>query len=151
LLLGRQKLPILDWTVAGGACQGAYVLADVEKPEVILIATGSEVAVALEAQGLLADEGISARVVSMPSWELFEAQPEAYRRAVLPPVVTARVAVEAGVSFGWERYVGLRGEIIGIDRFGASAPYEVLAEEFNFTAVEVADRARSCLERVNSS
>ena len=151
LLLGRQKLPILDWTVAAGACQGAYVLADVEKPEVILIATGSEVPVALEAQGLLADGGISARVVSMPSWELFEAQPEAYRQAVLPPAVTARVAVEAGVSFGWERYVGLRGEIVGIDRFGASAPYEVLAEEFNFTAVEVAARARSCLARVNRS
>jgi transketolase len=87
----------------------------------------------------------------MPSWELFEAQAETYRRAVLPPAVTARVAVEAGVSFGWERYVGLRGEIVGIDRFGASAPYQVLAEEFKFTAAEVAARARSCLERVNRS
>ena len=151
LLLSRQKLPILDWTVAAGACQGAYVLADVEAAQVILIASGSEVPVALEAQGLLAEEDISARVVSMPSWELFEAQPESYRRAVLPPEVTARVAVEAGVPFGWERYVGLRGEIVGIDRFGASAPYQVLAEEFNFTAAEVAARARSCLERANRS
>jgi transketolase len=149
LLLGRQKLPILDWAVAAGACQGAYVLADAEAAQVILIASGSEVPVALEAQGLLADENIGARVVSMPSWELFEAQPETYRRAVLPPEVTARVAVEAGVPLGWERYVGLGGEIVGIDRFGASAPYRVLAEEFNFTGAEVAARARSCLERAN--
>jgi transketolase len=147
LLLSRQNLPILKETDPAGAGRGAYVIADAENPQMILIASGSEVAVVLEAQKLLAAEGVAARVVSMPSWELFEIQPQAYCDAVLPPEVTARVAVEAAVPFGWERYVGLQGEIVALSRFGASAPYEVLAEKFGFTAEAVAARAKACLER----
>jgi transketolase len=147
LLLTRQKLPILEEVDAPGVARGGYVLRDVAEPQALLLASGSEVAVVLEAQKLLAEDGIAARVVSMPSWELFEAQPQAYRDTVLPPEVTARVAVEAAVPFGWERYVGLQGEIVGLNRFGASAPYQVLAEEFGFTAEGVAARARGCLER----
>ena len=143
LLLSRQGLPILPGTDAQGVARGGYVLSDAEKPQLILIATGSEVAVALGAQALLAGEGVAARVVSLPSWELFDAQPLAYRDAVLPPEITARVAVEAGVPFGWERYVGSQGAIVALDRFGASAPYKVLAEKFGFTAGAVAARARA--------
>jgi len=102
--------------------------------------------VALGAQKLLAGEGIAARVVSLPSWELFDAQPLAYRDSVLPPQVTARVAVEAGVSLGWERYVGAQGAIVALDRFGASAPYKVLAEKFGFTAGAVAAQVRAMLQ-----
>jgi transketolase len=149
LLLTRQKLPILDAGVAAGAAQGGYVLADVDDPQLILVATGSEVALIVEAQRLLTAEGIGARVVSMPSWELFEAQPEAYREAVLPPEMAVRVAVEAGVSMGWERYVGPQGGIVAMNRFGASSPYQVLAAEFGFTAEAVAARAKLCLERVS--
>jgi transketolase len=148
LLLSRQNLPILKEADAAGVGRGAYVIADAENPQGLLIASGSEVAVVLEAQELLAAEGIAVRVVSMPSWELFEAQPQAYRDAVLPPGVTARVAVEAGVPLGWERYVGLQGEIIALNRFGASAPYKVLAEKFGFTAQTVAARAKACLEQM---
>jgi transketolase len=147
LLLSRQNLPILKEADAAGVARGAYVIADAEKPQVLLIASGSEVAVALEAHKLLAAEGIAARVVSMPSWEMFEAQPPAYRDAVLPPGVTARVAVEAGVPLGWERYVGLQGKIVALHRFGASAPYKVLAEKFGFTAQVVAAQAKVCLEK----
>ena len=146
LLLTRQKLPILDGTDGAGVACGAYVIADAPEPQVILIASGSEVSVALGAQQLLAEEGIAARVVTMPSWELFESQSQTYRNSVLPPEVTARVAVEAGVPFGWERYVGSRGEIVGLNRFGASAPYKVLAEQFGFTAEAVVARAKACLE-----
>ncbi len=145
LLLSRQKLPILAQTDPKHVPCGAYVLADAEDPDVILLASGSEVALALEARELLAGEGIAARVVSMPSWELFDAQPQTYKEAVLPPAVTARVAVEAGVSAGWERYVGLGGSIVSQDRFGASAPYRVLADKFGFTAEAVAARARALL------
>ena len=107
----------------------------------ILIGTGSEVAVAMGARTLLREQGIGARVVSLPSWELFEAQTQAYRDAVLPPAVTARLAVEAGISLGWHKYVGLRGDIVGLDRFGASAPASVLFERFGFTPESVAARA----------
>ncbi|MFC2031513.1 transketolase [Chloroflexota bacterium] len=148
LILTRQKLPILDAGVTAGAGQGGYILADVDDPQLILVASGSEVSLIVEAQRLLAAEGIGARVVSMPSWELFEAQPEAYRQAVLPSEVAIRVAVEAGVSMGWERYVGPQGEIVAMNRFGASAPHQVLAAEFGFTAESVASRARLCLARV---
>ena len=148
LMLSRQGLPILPGTDAEGVARGGYVLSDTENPQLILIATGSEVAVALGAQKLLAEEGIAARVVSLPSWELFDAQPLTYRDAVLPPEVTARVAVEAGVPFGWERYVGSQGEIVALDRFGASAPYKVLAEKFGFTAEAVAARARALLRSI---
>ncbi|MCG0313397.1 MAG: transketolase, partial [Calditerricola sp.] len=142
LVLSRQNLPVLPGTAeraADGVRRGAYVLADAESgtPDAILIATGSEVSLALEAKERLAAEGIAVRVVSMPSWELFEAQPEDYRRAVLPPEVTARVAVEAAHPMGWERYVGDRGAVIGIDRFGASAPGSRVMKEYGFTADNV--------------
>jgi transketolase len=119
------------------------VLADADgRPDVILIATGSEVAVALGARELLAAKGTKARVVSLPSWELFDAQPAEYRDAVLPPDVLARVAVEAGVPMGWERYVGSLGAVVAIEgRFGASAPLKVVMEEYGFTAANVAARA----------
>jgi transketolase len=112
---------------------------------VILIATGSEVSVALEARQRLAKEGIGSRVVSMPSWELFDLQPQSYRDAVLPPSVRARVSIEAASAFGWERYVGADGAIIGVDRFGASAPGPTLMLEFGFTAENVADTAKALL------
>ncbi len=146
LLLSRQKLPILEQADADGVARGGYVIADADDPQVILMASGSEVETALGAQKLLAKEGIAARVVSMPSWELFDAQPQGYRDVVLPPEVTARVAVEAAVPTGWERYVGLQGEIIALNRFGASAPYQVLAEKWGFTAEAVAARVKAYLE-----
>ena len=143
LLLSRQKLPILEEVDVEGVARGGYVLSDAQSPQLILVASGSEVEVALGAQKLLAEEGIAARVVSLPSWERFDAQPQAYRDGVLPPAVKARVAVEAGVPQGWERYVGMEGAIVALDRFGASAPYQVLAEKFDFTAGVVAARAKA--------
>jgi transketolase len=148
LALSRQNLPILDraqLAPAGELAKGAYVLADAEKgqPDVILLAAGSEVALALDARKALAAEGIQARVVDMPSWELFEAQPQSYREAVLPPSIVRRVAVEAGVRLGWDRYVGPDGVFIGMQGYGASAPYKTLAEKFGFTAQNVAAAARS--------
>jgi transketolase len=145
LFLTRQKLPILAEADPAAVARGAYVVADAPEPDLILLASGSEVSLALEARALLAGEGIGARVVSMPSWELFEAQPQAYRHEVLPPGITARLAVEAGVRLGWDRYVGPRGDVVSQDRFGASAPYQVLAEKFGFTAENVAARARALL------
>ena len=152
LVLTRQAVPVLDRSYlapASGLRRGAYVLKEASggphKARLILIGTGSEVHVALEAARLLEAEGVPVRVVSMPSWELFEAQDAAYRESVLPPDVTARVAVEAASTFGWERYLGPRGRIVGIDRFGASAPAEVLAEKFGFTAENVARVAREVL------
>jgi transketolase len=145
LILTRQNLPILDRTgeqAGGGVERGAYVLAEPTrgKPQVILIATGSEVEVALGAQKF-AERGRRGSVVSMPSWELFEAQPQAYRDAVLPPAVTARLAVEAGSPLGWFKYVGLQGDVVGMTRFGASAPAKILFERFGFTPANVAARA----------
>jgi transketolase len=141
LLLTRQAVPVLAGS--GDVSKGGYVLADAEgHPDVILIATGSEVSLAVEARALLAAKGTKARVVSLPSWELFDAQPQAYRDSVLPPDVVARVAVEAGVPMGWERYVGPFGAIVGIEnRFGASAPLKVVMEKYGFTAANVAERA----------
>jgi len=152
LALTRQKVPVLDraqFPPAELLRMGAYVLSDPDAgpPRLILIGTGSEVHVALEAARRLAARGIGARVVSMPSWELFERQPPAYRLEVLPPSVTARVAVEAGSPHGWERYVGPDGAVIGMTRFGASAPYQVLMEQFGFTAENVAAQAVALLER----
>jgi transketolase len=152
LLFTRQRLPVLDRAALAPAdrlVRGAYVLADVEvgQPDVILIATGSEVHVALAARERLAEQGVRARVVSMPSWEIFEQQPQSYREEVLPPEVTARLAIEAGVPQGWCRYVGDRGDVIGIKRFGASAPYKVLREKHGFTAENVAARALEIVER----
>ncbi|MCK4547304.1 MAG: transketolase [Candidatus Eisenbacteria sp.] len=147
LVLGRQGLPVLDRERFGpsrGVLRGAYIMSDPEEgqPEAIIIATGSEVHVALAAQELLADEGVAARVVSMPSWEAFQAQDKAYRDSVLLPRVQARVAVEAGVRMGWERWVGDAGEILGIERFGASAPGETNMQEFGFTAEAVAEAVK---------
>ena len=147
LLLSRQNVPILEETREEGVARGAYILADSPDPQVILMATGSEVELIVKAKRLLAQEGFAARAVSMPSWELFEAQPQEYRDAVLPPDVPARVAVEAAVPLGWARYVGAHGEMIGLQRFGASAPYKVLAEKLGFTAEAVADRVRALLLR----
>ena len=150
LALTRQKLPVFDRTKyasAEGLTKGAYVLSDspTGKLDVILIATGSEVSVAVEAQNKLTAEGIGARVVSMPSWELFENQSPAYREEVLPPNVTARIAIEAGVTLGWSKYVGDRGEVIGLDRFGASAPYQILMEKFGFTPAHVVERVKKLI------
>jgi len=152
LALTRQKLPVLFETTRNPAekvTRGAYVLADSSGiPKVLLIASGSEVHLALEARDLLAQKGIAVRVVSMPSWELFDAQPTSYREAVLPPQVTARLAIEAGVTQGWAKYVGLAGDVMGLDRFGASAPYKVLMEKFGFTAEAVVERVLRLLGRV---
>jgi transketolase len=150
IVLTRQKLPVLDRTVlapASGLAQGAYVLveAGASPPEVILIATGSEVPLALDAHRRLAAEGIRSRVVSMPSWELFDAQPQAYRDTVLPPSVRARVSIEAASPFGWERYVGLEGAIIGVRNFGASAPGPVVMREYGFTTEHVVLAAKAVL------
>jgi len=152
LVFSRQKLPVLNRTElapADGLHKGAYVLWETERrpPEVILIGTGSEVHVALEAARQLASEGTGVRVVSMPSWELFDRQPASYRETVLPPELKARVAIEAGTKVGWERYVGLEGAVVGMDRFGASAPAEVLYEKFGITAEDVVTQARSLLKR----
>jgi transketolase len=137
LVLSRQALPTLDrgkYAPASGVSQGAYVLADAPggNPEVIIIASGSEVNLAVEAHEKLLSEGIRSRVVSMPSWELFEHQTRAYRESVLPPNVTARVAVEQASTFGWERYVGTSGHVVGMNTFGASAPLKELQRKFGF-------------------
>jgi transketolase len=148
LVLSRQKIPVLRGTSSEGVDRGGYVVTDTPEPDLIILASGSEVELAVRAAELLAGQRIAARVVSMPSWELFERQPESYRQAVLPPEVRARVAVEAAVTLGWERYVGLDGEVLGLARFGASAPSSVLAEKLGFTPEVVAARARACLERM---
>jgi transketolase len=152
LALTRQGLPVIDrskYASAEGLTRGGYILADARRkaPEIILIASGSEVPVALEACEKLTAEGIAARVVSLPSWDIFEQQSQEYRDEVLPPGVTARLAIEAAVPLGWERYVGTKGAVIGMTRFGASAPYKVLAEKFGFTAANVLRRARELLGR----
>jgi transketolase len=122
--------------------EGAYVLADAKgKPDIILMASGSEVHVCLTAKDKLAEKGISARVVSMPSWELFEATSREYQDDVLPPDVTRRLAVEAGISMGWERYVGDSENIVGINRFGASAPGGTVMEKFGFSVENIVNRA----------
>ncbi|MBP1654205.1 MAG: tkt [Bacteroidetes bacterium] len=148
LVLTRQKLPVLDqhrFTPAQNLVRGAYVLTGSDRPQVILLATGSEVHLALEAYQRLSGAGVPARVVSMPSWELFERQPRAYRHEVLPPAVTARVGIEAAVGFGWERYLGSKGAFIGMDRFGASAPYETLYKQFGLTVDRIVDVAHEVM------
>jgi len=153
LVLTRQKIPVLDRTTlaaAAGTARGAYVLIDADqgtRPELILIATGSEVSLALAAHRQLSGEGVRSRVVSMPSWELFEAQPVEYRHSVLPPAVGARVSVEAGSPFGWERYVGPTGAIIGVDHFGASAPGPVVMAHYGFTVEHLVATAKGVLAR----
>ena len=147
LILSRQNLPVLPGTAEKameGVARGAYVLSDspLDRVDIILIATGSEVADALAAQKLLAERRVGARVVSMPSWELFDQQPVFYKLTVFPDDVIKRLAVEAGTPLGWERYVGSYGDAIGIDHFGASAPYKRIKEEFGFTAERIAERAQ---------
>ncbi len=146
LVLTRQNLPTLDrekFASAEGVARGGYIVTkDDGSPQVLLLATGSELSLALAAHQLLADEGISARVVSMPSFELFEEQDEAYCNEVLPPEVTARVAVEAGVRQGWDRYLGLGGAFVGMAGFGASAPFDRLLKEFGITPERVASEAK---------
>jgi transketolase len=150
LVLSRQALPTLDrarFASAKGLARGAYVLLDAEggPPEVILIGTGSELALCVAAQEKLAAQGRRARVVSMPSFELFEAQPQAYRDEVLPPTITARVAVEAAATLGWDRYIGPKGVMIGMRTFGASAPLKDVMPHFGFTADHVAEAALALL------
>jgi transketolase len=148
LIFTRQNLPILDSAemVHDGVARGGYVLEDCEgTPQVILIATGSEVHIAREANQMLGSAGIQARVVSLPSWEIFDAQPQDYQDTVLPPAVTARVSIEAGVTLGWHKYIGSQGIALGLDRFGASAPYEIIYEKLGLTAEAVADAAQSLL------
>ncbi len=149
LALTRQKVPVIDrnrFSKADGLRRGAYVLADADNPRLILMATGSEVSLALEAWQKLQEEGVAARVVSMPCWELFEEQPQAYRDEVLLPAVNARLAVEAGVRQGWDRYVGLQGDVICLDRFGASAPGDVALRELGFNVTNVIERARRLIQ-----
>jgi transketolase len=153
LILSRQAMPTLDrgpFAPAAGLRRGGYVLADPPDgdPEVILIASGSEVGLAVDAWNQLTGDGVKARVVSMPSWELFDAEPPEYRDEVLPPSVTARVAIEQASTFGWERYVGANGAIVGMDTFGASAPLKHLQTKFGFTPEAVVGLA---MERVGHS
>jgi len=148
MAMTRQAVPTLDRTKfapASNVAKGGYALNDVAKPDVILIGTGSEVSLCVEAAEKLAAEGVKARVVSLPSWELFEKQPKDYRDAVLPPAVTARVCVEAGAAFGWERYAGTTGAIIGMRSFGASAPVKDVLKHFGFTTDNVLAAARKQL------
>lgn len=153
LLLTRQNVPVLPGdarAIWDGVERGAYVLSEAEggDPAVLLIATGSEVHLALDAQKLLAERGVPARVVSMPSWERFERQPQDYRDSVLPPAVTARVAIEAGVTLGWQKWVGPQGAVVGVDRFGASAPYQTIYKELGLTPEAIVESALAQLERV---
>ncbi|MEE9218706.1 MAG: transketolase [Acidobacteriota bacterium] len=151
LVLTRQSLPVLErgpLAPASALARGGYVLADTQgEPDLILIATGSEVSLALEARGLLAAEGIAARVVSLSSWEIFSQQPPQYRDQVLPASVEARLGIETASPFGWERWVGLRGEMVALERFGASAPGKVVLEKLGFSPGQIASRARALHER----
>jgi len=150
LALSRQSLPIIQQApslAVEGVARGAYVVADPAQgePQLLLIASGSEVTLALDASALLAGQGIAVRVVSLPSWDLFEAQDRDYQESVLPPSLTKRLAIEAGTTLGWDRYVGTEGDVIGIDGFGASAPHQAVAEHFGLTPESVAERAKALL------
>ncbi|MFZ2395567.1 MAG: transketolase [Smithella sp.] len=151
LIFSRQNLPVLDRSVCGAASgvrRGGYVLWEsAPNPELILIATGSEVSLTLTASRKLAENGTKVRVVSLPSWEIFDRQTQEYRDSVLPPAITARIAVEAGIKLGWEHYVGLQGMIIGMETFGASAPGPVLYEKFGFTVEKIVATAKELLHR----
>jgi transketolase len=151
LVFSRQNLPVLDRSVcnaASGTRRGGYILWESSaNPELILIATGSEVSMTLTAARKLAAEDINVRVVSLPSWEIFDRHPQEYRHSVLPPGITARISIEAGIKLGWEHYVGLSGKIIGMDSFGASAPGPVLYEKFGFTVDKIIAAAEELLHR----
>ena len=149
-MLSRQAVPTLDratYAPASGVARGAYVLADAAggKPDVILMASGSELSLCVDAYERLKGEGVKARVVSMPCWELFEQQDAPYKTNVLPPSVTARVSVELGATFGWERYVGAKGKMVGMHSFGASAPLKDVLKKFGFSAENVVVAAREVL------
>jgi transketolase len=155
LVLTRQAVPTLDRTRYASAAElkrGAYILAEAAngRPDIILIATGSEVGLIVEAQHELEKRNVQARLVSMPSWELFDAQAEEYRRSVFPPSIRARLAVEAGATQGWHKYVGDLGDVLGLDHFGASAPASVLMREYGFTVENVCKRALALLEKNNA-
>ncbi|MFC1964306.1 transketolase C-terminal domain-containing protein, partial [Chloroflexota bacterium] len=145
LIFSRQNLPILDRTQlapASGLQRGGYVLWEASSsPDVVVIGTGSEVHIALEAGQMLRKKGITTRVVSLPSWELFESQPEGYRNEVLPPEIKTRIVIEAASPFGWERYAGTEGKIIGLSHFGASAPGKIIYEKFGLTPAHVVAEA----------
>jgi transketolase len=151
LVLTRQNVPVYDrkkYSSEKGISKGGYVMADCKgQPEVILLASGSEVALAIGAYEHLSAEGRMIRVVNMASFELFEKQPASYRDGVLPPAVEKRLAIEAGSTLSWYKYVGLKGDIIGIDRFGASAPAKVLFEKFGFTVDNVIMRAQALIKK----
>lgn len=156
LVLSRQNLPTLDrdrYAPADGLRRGAYVLSDARdgSPDLILIASGSEVGLIVATAERLQGEGIAVRLVSMPSWELFEAQSQAYRDSVLPPFIPARLAVEAGVSQGWYRYVGDHGDVLGVDRFGASAPGSAMLLEYGFSVDNVCQRALALVEKTKEN
>ena len=150
IALSRQPLPTFDrrkYASAAGVARGAYVMADAPggPPEIILIASGSEVSLVVEAHEALASQGIRSRVVSMPSWDIFEHQPQSYREGVLPPEIKARIAVEQGSALGWDRYVGAAGRVIGMETFGASAPLKELQRKFGFEPERIVDLAREML------
>jgi transketolase len=150
LVFTRQKLPVLDRSQAhGDLSRGAYVLQEASggKPEIILIGTGSEVQLCVGARTELEKQGVKARVVSFPSWEIFERQDRSYRNVVFPPNVTARLSVEAGATLGWCKWVGERGASIGIDHFGASAPAKVIAQHLGLTVEHVVEEALRLLDR----
>lgn len=152
LILTRQDVPTLDRKIYGsaeGLHKGAYVIADSEEPQLLLLATGSEVSLCIAAYELLKKEGIASRVISMASWELFEMQEESYRNQVLPPHIKARLSVEQASTFGWERYVGLAGKSIGMTSFGASAPLKQLLKKFGFTVENVVKEAKSLLNTID--
>ena len=151
LILSRQKLPVLNSNAGqNGLEKGAYILEDCDgKPDVILIGTGSEVHVVLEAKSHLNEKGIAARVVSMPSWELFEKTSQKYKDRILLPDVPARLAVEAGSPMGWCRYVGSGGDVIGIDGFGASAPGGIMMERYGFTVHHVVEKTLALLKKTS--
>jgi transketolase len=144
LVLSRQDLPVIAPADAPVE-RGAYVLADADAPRAVVIATGSEVSIAMAARDQLAADGIPVRVVSMPCWELFSAQEKSYQDQVLPPSITARVSIEAGVTFGWQQWIGAAGKAIGVDHFGASAPAEVIYERFGLTPAAIVSAVKSLL------
>ena len=140
-----RRTDAIVWRIVASAFQAGTIteiLAEAGEPDAILIATGSEIEKALEARTLLAEDGLDARVVSMPSWEVFSAQDESYREEVLPASISARVSIEAAATFGWERWIGDRGVAIGVDRFGASSPGEVNMREYGITAEAAAESVR---------
>jgi transketolase len=156
LLFTRQALPVLDRSIYGAATnlrRGAYILADIgdHTPELIMMASGSEVSLIVAAANRLVQEGISLRLVSFPSWELFAAQDKTYQDSVLLPEVKARIATEAGVSHGWERWVGNHDMILSVDRFGASAPYQIIFENYGLTPDHIIQKVHTIMRNVRMS